>query len=247
MLYICIPAHDEAPTIGLLLWRIRKVFQQYSREYEIIVCNDGSTDATGEVLAGYLDVLPLNVISNAAPAGYGQALDACLRAANARSRYPRRDAIIVMQADFTDTPEHIPELVRRFEGGADVVTAERGTTQEMPIPARRLRRLGKWLLRSRGPKLGTGDPLSGFRLYRLAVIRDLLRESGGKPLTTSDGTAVNLELLVAASRVARRMESVAATPRYDLQQRPSRMRLLRQALAVFRISRSAGRVQEAGR
>ena len=48
MLYICIPTYDEAPTIGVLLWKIRKVFQEYSREYEILVFNDASTDATPE-------------------------------------------------------------------------------------------------------------------------------------------------------------------------------------------------------
>ena len=29
VLYICIPAYNEAPTVGVLLWRIRKVFQEY--------------------------------------------------------------------------------------------------------------------------------------------------------------------------------------------------------------------------
>ena len=51
MLYICIPSHNEAPTIGVLLWRIRKVFQEYSREYEIIVYDDASSDETAAVLA----------------------------------------------------------------------------------------------------------------------------------------------------------------------------------------------------
>ena len=37
MLYICIPAYNEATTIGVLIWRIRKMFQSYSREYEILV------------------------------------------------------------------------------------------------------------------------------------------------------------------------------------------------------------------
>ena len=50
MLYICIPSHNEAPTVGLLLWRIRKVFREYSREYEIIVYDDASTDDTAAVL-----------------------------------------------------------------------------------------------------------------------------------------------------------------------------------------------------
>ncbi len=59
MLYICIPAFDEAPTIGLLLWRIRKVLEEHPREYELIVLDDGSTDATADTLKPYADVLPL--------------------------------------------------------------------------------------------------------------------------------------------------------------------------------------------
>ena len=42
MLYICIPTYNEAPTIGVLLWRIRKVLKDFPREYEIVVFDDGS-------------------------------------------------------------------------------------------------------------------------------------------------------------------------------------------------------------
>ena len=44
MLHICIPAYNEAQTIGVLLWRIRTVFQSYSREYEVVVYNDSEKD-----------------------------------------------------------------------------------------------------------------------------------------------------------------------------------------------------------
>src|SRR3954453_21649052 len=40
VLYICIPTYNEAETVGVLLWRIRKVFQEYSREYEVLVFDD---------------------------------------------------------------------------------------------------------------------------------------------------------------------------------------------------------------
>jgi hypothetical protein len=46
VLYFCIPAYNEAPTVGLLIWRLRKVFQEQPREYEVLVYDDGSTDAT---------------------------------------------------------------------------------------------------------------------------------------------------------------------------------------------------------
>ena len=107
MLYLCIPVYNEAPTVGLVLWRIRKVFQEYSREYEIIVYNDGSTDGTLDAVDAYKKVLPL-VIGSESREGYSRALDALARTVSARTRYPRRDAMILMQGDFADQPDHLP-------------------------------------------------------------------------------------------------------------------------------------------
>src|SRR5919199_6132365 len=194
MLYICIPAYNEAPTLGLLLWRIRKVFEEYSREYEILVLDDGSTDATAETLKPYTEVLPLTVLRNEERRGYGAALDTLVRAASQRTRYPRRDAVVLMQGDFTDQPEHLPELVKRFEGGADVVAAERPAPgPAVPAPVRQLRRIARWVLRPLVSVPGVADPLGTFRLYRISVVRDLLKELDGKPLLEADGWAANVE------------------------------------------------------
>ena len=141
MLYFCIPAYNEAPTIGLLLWRLRKVFQEHPREYEVIVFDDGSTDATAELLAPYKSVMPLTVLGGAS-VGYAAAVDALCREASRRTRYPRRDAVIFVQADFTDQPEHLPELIKRFDGGADIVIGERpADAATVPAPVRSLRRV----------------------------------------------------------------------------------------------------------
>src|SRR6185503_4087247 len=91
LLYVCIPVHNEAPTAGLVLWRIRKAFADFQREYELIVFNDGSTDATAEVLAPYTDALPLTILGGPQHVGYAKALDVLFRAALDRCRYPRRD------------------------------------------------------------------------------------------------------------------------------------------------------------
>ena len=239
MLHICIPAHDESPTIGLLLWRIRKVFQEFSREYEVLVFDDGSTDDTREVLAPYTKVLPLTVLGGRTRAGYPRALDGLLRAAAKRTRYPRRDAIVVMQGDFTDQPEHIPELVKRFEGGADVVVGEHAAGDGWPTPVRRLRRLAPWILRPFVSVPGVSDPFTAFRLYRTSVVRDLLKESADASVLERQGWAANVELLLRAAKHARRIETVRLEPRYDLRPRATRVRPLAGAMDLYRFGWAA--------
>lgn len=244
MLYICIPAYNEAQTVGVLLWRIRKVFQEYSREYEILVYNDGSTDATLETLQPYTEVLPLTILGGPEHLGYDRALDALARAASSRTRYPRRDAMITLQADFTDQPEHLPELIKRFEGGADLVVAERSVTPTTPQPVRRLRWLARWIMRAGAAVPGVNDPFGAMRLYRITLVRDLICEAGDAPIVSGHGWAANLDLLRRAVPLARRMETVQLDARYDLRMRDTRIRPWSDALALFRGAR-APRVRKA--
>lgn len=242
MLTIAIPVRNEAPTIGVLLWRIRSVFQEYPREYELLVFDDGSTDATAEVLAPYVKALPLTVLGGPTPVGYAAAIDALLREASRRTRYPRRDAVILMQGDFTDQPEHIPELVRRFEGGADVVLAERPGDPAMPKAERRLRSVARWALRSLIKTTPARDPFGTYRLLRLATVREFIKVRGDAPLLSTDGWAANLELHRALHGIARRVESVPLPARYDLRPRPTRRRLFADALSLVRASGALRRV-----
>ena len=144
------------------------MFQSYSREYEILVYDDASTDGTPEVLAPYADVAPLTVIRGEKRQGYAHALDALAREASRRTKYPRRDAMIVMQADFTDQPELLPELIKRFEGGADIVIGERAAGND-PLPVRRLRKLAPWALRFSLGANDLTDPFGSFRLFRISI------------------------------------------------------------------------------
>jgi glycosyltransferase involved in cell wall biosynthesis len=239
LLYICIPTYNEGPTVGVLLWRIRRVFQDYSREYEIIVYDDGSTDGTRETVEPYAEVIPLTVLRGERRKGYGFALDKLVREASRRTRYARRDAFIVMQADFTDQPEHIPELVKRFEGGADIVVAKQELSEEAPAAVRRLRRLTSWMQRAGFPKTGVADPFTTFRLYRISVLRELLKTLGERPVVSSNGWAANMELLLEARRFARRTETVDLAPRYDVRTRETRVRPFADALNLYRFSRRA--------
>ena len=238
VLYICIPSYNEASTVGLLLWRLRRVMQDAAREYEIVVFNDGSTDGTADTLKSYEAVLPLTVLGSDRQRGYGRALDALVRAAAQRTRYPRRDAMITMQADFTDRPEDLPELIKRFEGGADLVVTERQVSPSWPAQARRLQRVAPYITRPFVSLPDVKDPFATLRVYRISVLRDLLKDAGDKPVVESDGWSANVELLLRAHQHARRIESVTCTPRYELRPRETRVRTWSGALALFRSARS---------
>jgi glycosyltransferase involved in cell wall biosynthesis len=241
VLYVCIPVYNEAPTIGVLLWRIRKVFQEYSREYEVLVYDDGSTDATAETLAPYAKVMPLTVITGGERRGYAAAVDALCRAASRRTKYPRRDAMVLMQGDFTDQPEHLPELIKRFEGGADVVVVEReepvAGAPAAPIAVKRLRLAAPWVLRAFLRVPGVRDPFGSFRLLRISVVKDLVRASGDDPVAVGDGWAANVDLLANAAPFARRVETLPLPSRYDVRERESRVRPMSDAVSLFHFAR----------
>ncbi|MGH8311013.1 MAG: glycosyltransferase, partial [Steroidobacteraceae bacterium] len=160
------------------------------------------------------------------------------RAAASRTSYGRRDAIVVMQGDFTDQPEHLPELVKRFEGGAVVVSAERGITNG-PVPVRRLRRAGTWFLRALAGVPPIQDPFGGYRLFRVSVLRELIKARGDAPLVTGDRWAANADLLLGVLPFARRSEAIPLDARYDLRLRETRVRPFADGIQLFRFARSA--------
>lgn len=232
MIYVCIPSHNEAATIGLLLWKIRQVFAGFAREYHLLALDDGSTDATSEILEPYARVLPLTVIRHEQRQGYAASVEELLRQAVELTDRPKRDAAILLHADFTHNPQVIPDLVRRVESGADIVVAEGKLEGEPSRSYRLLRRYAPSLLQGIVTVQGVKDVVSGFSIFRLVALRNALRSHPGRLLVT-DGWAANAELYWRAGRYARRIEAIPSLERHDLRQRPSRMRPLNEAADLW--------------
>ncbi len=233
MIYVCIPSYNEAPTVGLLLWKIRQVFAGFEREYQLLVLDDGSDDATAEVLERYTRVLPLSVIRHQERRGYAYSVEELLRQAVERTDRPKRDSAILMHADFAHSPQFIPDLVRRIESGADIVIAQSKLEGEPSRVRRWIRRLVPHLLRGTVSVPGVTDVVSGFSIFRLVTLRNVFRASSERLLTTQ-GWAANAELYARTARHARRVETISAVERRDLRQRQSRVSSWEPAINAWR-------------
>lgn len=236
MIYVCIPTHNEASTVGVLLWKTRNVLGEFDRDYRLVVHDDASTDETAEVLQRYRRSLPLTILRSEERIGYGASVERLLRHVEEEAPYPKRDCAVVMQADFTESPEDIVSLVKVLEGGADIVAGvteeERGEVK----PVRMVRWAARKFLGGLMRGAPVSDPFPGLRAYRIIVLKKAFREmEEGESLIRSDGWAANVELLGRLAPHARRIAEVPLKLRYDLQARPSRFRPWRTFLGLAKL------------
>ena len=249
MIYVCIPAHDEARTVGVLLWKVRKVMADFGRDYEILVLDDASTDGTADVLGRYEASLPLTVIRSEERLGYGAAVERLLREVAERAPYPKRDAAVVLQGDFTEDPWDLVEMVKTLEGGADIVA---GVVEEEPDETPRAVRWSRWLadrvLGRTRRKAPVSDLLAGLRVYRVIVLKKAFRGEEGRVVSSDDRWAANARLMHLLAPHARRIEECPVEIRHDLRTRASRFRPVRalRSLVALRGARWPA-TDEAGR
>jgi polyisoprenyl-phosphate glycosyltransferase len=129
-LSVAIPLHNEQSVLPGLLQRLRAVLDALpGAPHEIVFADDGSTDSTMSLLEEAAQKDPrIVVVSLSRNYGHQSAISAALD-------YTTGDATIVMDGDLQDVPEVIPEFVKRFAEGYDVVYAQRIRRKE-PWPLR---------------------------------------------------------------------------------------------------------------
>lgn len=117
---IVIPARDEQESLPGTVTGIHHVLTEQSIPHEIIVVDDGSRDDTWDVLQRLKEstVPVLRPIRNPGPHGFGRAIIRGLD--NIRG-----DAVAIMMADASDSPEHAAEYWRLLNEGHDAVFGSR--------------------------------------------------------------------------------------------------------------------------
>jgi polyisoprenyl-phosphate glycosyltransferase len=126
LLSVVIPIYNEEDTLPELYRRLTHVLSQNLAElaYEMVFVNDGSTDASIQVLMKlHADDPAVKVINLSRNFGHQAAITAGLE-------YVKGEVVICMDGDLQDPPEIIPTLLARWRDGNDVVYAVRRVRKE---------------------------------------------------------------------------------------------------------------------
>jgi len=151
-LSIVLPTYNEADTLREVLEELLPISRQLGAE--IIVVDDGSDDATSEILAA---IDGIRTVRHRTRKGYGAAIKAGVAVA-------RADVIGIMDADGQHQPGDLARLASQLDD-YDMVVGARSTT---PRDGWR-RRIGRAVLRRLANFLSPEpipDPNSGLRVFR---------------------------------------------------------------------------------
>jgi polyisoprenyl-phosphate glycosyltransferase len=124
MVSVVVPIYNEEELVVRFHEAVASALKGVVDDWEVVYVNDGSTDSSLELLKG-LQAADSHVVVVELSRNWGHmgAISAGLQTARGR-------AIILMDGDFQDPPEVLPQLINAWREGAEVVVGVRRSRQE---------------------------------------------------------------------------------------------------------------------
>ncbi len=162
---IVLPVFNEVESLDLLFAEIEQVMSGSGRTWEVLACDDGSTDGSRDKLLAKASAdARFKVIFLMRNFGQTAALDAGFRAAAG-------EIIVPMDADLQNDPADIPKLVARVEAGADLVSGWRANRRDSFLTKTLPSRIANTLVVSRVTGVTLHDYGCTLKAYRASFLK----------------------------------------------------------------------------
>jgi dolichol-phosphate mannosyltransferase len=229
-----VPAHNEQDNLPRLLADLETRPGLFPPQSRVIVVDDGSVDATAELVQAYAGPLPVELVRLEQNQGPGAAFRAGFAAALAASN--DEALVVTLEADTTCDLDALPEMLARAAAGAELVLASvhgGGHMHNISAFRKLLSHGASFVVRATlGVQAHTVS--SFFRVYRASALREAV-DSYGDSLIRERGFACKAELLAKLTRLGVRVEEVPVDVDGGRRQGKSNMRVLPTALAYWRL------------
>lgn len=228
MIIVVLPAYNEEKTIGSLLESLKEVMEENNLPYKTIIVDDGSTDKTSLVVKNFSQRMPIYLVEHPTNRGLAEAIKNGLVTAIKEGNL--NDIIMTMDADNTHTPQLILRMVRMIKEGSDLVIGSRYVSGSYirGVPWRRkiLSQGASLLFRLFFPLKGVKDFTSGYRAYRMKIIKDAF-ERYGDNFINQPGFSCMVDILIKLRRLDPIINEAPLILRYDLKTSPSKMKIFK--------------------
>ncbi len=233
---VVLPAYNEAEALVRLIPRIDQCLSETQWEYDIMIVNDGSQDATLEVAEQLQERYPVWVVNHQGNQGLGAAITTCLtRGVEGLSD---DDIVIAMDADNTHPPQLMTRMVPMIREGHDIVIASRYQPGARVVGLawhREVLSIGaRYLMQCVLPIKGCRDYTCGYRAYRVGLVREAIKKNNGK-LVREAGFACMADLLLMLAGMGAIVGEVPLLLRYDFKRGVSKMRIFQTVRRTLRM------------
>ena len=163
---VVIPLHNEATTLEELYQRVRDTMNALGRSWELVLVNDGSTDATPRILDSlYRQDRRVTVVHLRRNYGQTPALMAGFHHASGAF-------IVALDGDLQHAPEEIPNFIEKIEEGYDMVSGWRTARSDAFLTRTLPSRIANWLI-SKVSGVDVHEFGTTFKAYRREILADL--------------------------------------------------------------------------